>query len=80
MSRNMKEGQKQLDFTISAKLLIKYKYTISNLYSNRGFLEWHNWDIMMHNIIQKQEKEQDIIATVLASLGWQSELRWEVTK
>jgi len=35
----MKEGQKQLDFTISTELLMKYKYTISNLYSNRGFLE-----------------------------------------
>jgi len=56
---------------------MKDKYTISNLYSNRGLLEWHNWDIMMHNIIQKQEKEQDIIVTMLASLGWQSEPRWE---
>jgi len=35
----MKEGQKQLDFTISTELLMKYKYTISNLYSNRGSLE-----------------------------------------
>ena len=35
-SGKRKEGQKQSDSTVSAGLLTKYKYTISNLYSNRG--------------------------------------------
>ena len=37
--RKMKEGKKQADLTISAELLTEYKYTISDLYSNRGLLE-----------------------------------------
>jgi hypothetical protein len=38
-SGKTKEGQKQADLTVSAGLLTKYKYTISDLYSNRGLLE-----------------------------------------
>jgi hypothetical protein len=38
-SRKIKEGQKQSDSTVSTELLTEYKYTISNLYSNRGLSE-----------------------------------------
>jgi hypothetical protein len=32
-----KEGQKQSDVNYNAGLLTKYKYIVSNLYSNRSF-------------------------------------------